>query len=61
MRLLEVELRKNLLVRHGRGVNLTEEGTLLLAHAKGMLAQAERARQEIGDLKGSPQTKHYSV
>lgn len=54
IRHLEVELRQNLLLRNGRGVSLTEEGTLLLAHARGILEQAERARQEVSDIKGSP-------
>jgi LysR family nitrogen assimilation transcriptional regulator len=57
VRMLEVELHLNLLVRNGRGVSLTEEGTMLLAHAKGILEQTERARQELKDIKGSPTGK----
>jgi LysR family nitrogen assimilation transcriptional regulator len=57
IRRLEVELHKSLLRRNGRGITLTEEGTVLLAHAKGLLEQAERARQEITDLKRSPTGK----
>lgn len=37
VRQLEVELLQNLCARNGRGINLTEEGRVLLAHAKGIL------------------------
>lgn len=48
VRLLEVELRQTLLVRNGRGVTLTEAGKRLLDHARGILAQVERARLDLG-------------
>ena len=54
IRQLEVELHQNLLFRNGRGVTLTDEGTLLLERAKDILDQVQRTRQEIEDLKGSP-------
>jgi LysR family nitrogen assimilation transcriptional regulator len=54
IRQLEVELQRNLLVRNGRGVSLTEEGAMLLSHAKGILEQVDRARQEIRDIQGLP-------
>lgn len=54
IRQLEVELQRNLLMRNGRGVSLTEEGALLLNHAKGILEQVDRARQEILDIQGLP-------
>ena len=54
IRLLEVELHQNLLVRNGRGVTVTEEGAVLLERAREILDQVARARQEIDDLKGSP-------
>ena len=57
IRQLEVELHQNLLLRNGRGVTLTEEGTVLLERAKDIIEQVERARQEIEDLKGSPTGK----
>lgn len=57
VRHLEVELRKNLLLRDGRGVRLTEEGAIFLAHAKGLIEQAERAREEISSYRGSPTGK----
>ena len=54
IRQLEVELQRNLLMRNGRGVSLTEEGAMLLSHAKGILEQVDRARQEIRDIQGLP-------
>ncbi len=53
VRLLEVELRHNLLQRNGRGAVPTEAGKLLLAHGRGILYQVERAREELGRLRGS--------
>ena len=47
-RLLEVELRQNLLDRNGRGATPTEAGQLLLEHGRGILHQVERAREELG-------------
>lgn len=53
VRLLEVELHQNLLVRNGRGAVPTEAGKLLLAHGRGILHQVERAREELGRVRGS--------
>ncbi|MEI8029694.1 MAG: LysR substrate-binding domain-containing protein [Comamonadaceae bacterium] len=53
VRLLEVELRQNLLIRNGRGAVATEAGKLLLAHGRGILHQVERAREELGRVRGS--------
>ena len=53
VRLLEVELHQNLLTRNGRGAVPTEAGRLLLAHGRGMLHQVERAREELGRVRGS--------
>jgi len=53
VRLLEVELRQNLLVRNGRGATPTEAGRLLLEHGRGILHQVERAREELGRVRGS--------
>ena len=47
VRLLEVELRQNLLVRNGRGATPTEAGQVLLEHGRGILHQVERAREEL--------------
>ena len=53
VRLLEVELRQNLLVRNGRGATPTEAGKLLLEHARGILHQVDRAREELGRVRGA--------
>jgi LysR family nitrogen assimilation transcriptional regulator len=52
VRLLEVELRQSLLVRNGRGAYPTEAGKLLLDHGRGILHQIERAREDLGRLRG---------
>jgi len=54
VRLLEVELRQNLLVRNGRGALPTEAGKVLLDHGRGILHQVERAREDLGRLRGTP-------
>ena len=53
VRLLEVELRQNLLVRNGRGALPTEAGQLLLAHARGILHQVARAREALAQARGA--------
>lgn len=53
VRALEVDLRQTLFDRNGRGVTLTEAGKRLLAHARGILQQVERARDELEDLRGA--------
>jgi len=53
VRLLEVELRQNLLLRNGRGATPTEAGQLLLEHGRGILHQVERAREELGRVRGA--------
>src|SRR5690606_10231698 len=57
VRQLEVELRQTLFHRNGRGVSLTEAGKTLFAHAKQILDQVERARQDLRELHGSPTGK----
>jgi LysR family nitrogen assimilation transcriptional regulator len=52
VRLLEVELRQNLLLRNGRGALPTEAGKLLLDHGRGILHQVERAKEELGRARG---------
>lgn len=52
VRLLEVELRQPLLLRNGRGAVPTEAGRLLLEHGRGILYQVERAREDLGRLRG---------
>ena len=47
VRQLEVELEQTLLYRNGRGVTPTDAGRRLLAHARGILIQVRRARDEV--------------
>jgi LysR family nitrogen assimilation transcriptional regulator len=54
VRSLEVELSQNLLQRNGRGAVPTEAGKRLLAHARSILQQVERARHEVDDVKDEP-------
>lgn len=54
VRKLEDELGVELLVRHSRGVELTEPGQILLKHANSILRQIERAKQEVQDVSGPP-------
>jgi LysR family nitrogen assimilation transcriptional regulator len=53
VRLLEVELRQNLLTRNGRGATPTEAGELLLEHGRGILHQVEHVREELGRVRGA--------
>jgi LysR family nitrogen assimilation transcriptional regulator len=48
VRLLETDLRVNLLQRTGRGVLLTEPGKRLFEHAVGILQLVTRAREDLG-------------
>ena len=54
VRHLETELHQALLRRTGRGIQLTNEGSLLYSHAKGILQQVAQARQALSDSKQSP-------
>lgn len=49
VRQLEVELGQTLFERNGRGVVLTDAGSRLLEHTRGILTQVGRARQELED------------
>lgn len=53
VRQLEVELRHTLLERNGRGVSATPAGQRMLAHAKGILQQVQRATQDLDALHGA--------
>jgi LysR family transcriptional regulator, nitrogen assimilation regulatory protein len=53
VRLLEVELRQNLLTRNGRGAVPTEAGQLLLEHGRGILHQVALAREELSAARGA--------
>ncbi|MEC8463890.1 MAG: LysR substrate-binding domain-containing protein [Pseudomonadota bacterium] len=54
VRKLEEELGVELLHRHSRGVETTEEGKVLLRHANAILKQVEQALHEVRDLSGEP-------
>lgn len=49
VRQLEIELGQNLFDRNGRGVVLTDAGSRLLEHTRGILMQVGRARQDLED------------
>lgn len=53
VRLLEVELRQNLLTRNGRGAAPTAAGKLLLEHGRGILHQVSVARDVLGAARGA--------
>src|SRR6218665_3068895 len=53
VRLLEVELRKSLWLRNGRGAAPTEAGQLLLKHGRSILHQVAPAREELGRVPGA--------
>jgi LysR family nitrogen assimilation transcriptional regulator len=52
--LLEQELKQHLLHRHGRGVEPTEAGRRFLGHGKALLDLAERAKEDLRNLKTTP-------
>ena len=54
VRSLEEELGVQLVHRNGRGIVLTEAGSLLNEYAKGILATLARAESEVGALRASP-------
>jgi LysR family nitrogen assimilation transcriptional regulator len=49
IRQLEQELKVQLLVRHSRGVELTDAGVILLGHARDILERIELARAAVRD------------
>jgi LysR family nitrogen assimilation transcriptional regulator len=60
VRLLETELRQNLLLRTGRGVVLTEAGKRLYEHSVGILQLVARARSDLMASRGEP-TGHIVI
>ncbi|MEH3085663.1 MAG: LysR substrate-binding domain-containing protein [Xylophilus ampelinus] len=54
VQLLEEELGQRLLVRTGRGVDPTESGLALLAHARGIFELADKARADLAERQASP-------
>jgi LysR family nitrogen assimilation transcriptional regulator len=53
VRQLEVELRQTFLWRNGRGVTVTEAGSVLLEHGRGILHQVALAKEELGAVRGA--------
>jgi LysR family transcriptional regulator, nitrogen assimilation regulatory protein len=60
VRLLETELRENLLLRTGRGVVLTEAGKRLYEHSIGVLHLLALAREDLVASRGEP-TGHIVI
>jgi LysR family transcriptional regulator, nitrogen assimilation regulatory protein len=54
VRQLEVELKQPLLHRNGRGVTPTDAGKRLLQHARGILMQVNRTRDELAEFRTTP-------
>jgi len=54
VRKLEVELKQPLLHRNGRGVTPTDAGKRLLQHARGILMQVSRTREELAEFRSTP-------
>lgn len=53
VRNLETEFRQHLLTRNGRGVVPTEAGRQLVELGRGLLHQAQRLREELGNARGA--------
>src|SRR2546425_4750985 len=54
VQLLEDEFGQRLMERHGRGIELTEAGVGLLAHARAILEVAEQARADMAERQRNP-------
>ncbi|MCD6734177.1 MAG: LysR family transcriptional regulator [Burkholderiaceae bacterium] len=54
VRALETDLRETLLLRNGRGVQLTEAGQRLFEHSVGILQMVSRAREDMGASRDEP-------
>jgi LysR family nitrogen assimilation transcriptional regulator len=51
---LERAVGERLMLRHSRGITLTEAGARLLSHARFILEQIEQAQRDIADFRGEP-------
>ena len=60
VRALEIELREPLLLRHGRGVQLTESGRQLLDHCHGILHLVMQAKADLAARRDEP-VGHISI
>jgi len=47
VRLLEIELGKNFLIRNGRGVTLTDAGRVMLEHGRGLMHQIDHLHEKL--------------
>jgi LysR family nitrogen assimilation transcriptional regulator len=54
VRALETELRETLLIRHGRGVRLTDAGQRLLEHGQDILQLVAQAKVDLQALRNEP-------
>ncbi|EHR71397.1 transcriptional regulator [Burkholderiales bacterium JOSHI_001] len=54
VRALETDLRETLLLRNGRGVELTEAGRRLFAHGVDILQLVDQARSDMGSQRDEP-------
>jgi len=52
---LEQHFGTPLFVRHGRGVNLTAAGTILLSHADALIREVERIEADVRGIKTEPE------
>lgn len=52
MQKLEDEIGQQLLIRHSRGIELTETGERLLGHARQIIQQFEIAQRDVREMKG---------
>lgn len=55
MQKLEEELQEQLLIRHSRGIELTDAGRRLLGHAKTILHQFEVAQDDVRGARSEPE------
>jgi LysR family nitrogen assimilation transcriptional regulator len=55
MQKLEDELQEQLLIRHSRGIELTDAGRRLLEHARTILHQVDLAREEVRGARNEPE------
>jgi LysR family transcriptional regulator, nitrogen assimilation regulatory protein len=55
MQKLEEELQEQLFIRHSRGIELTDAGGRLLAHARTILHQVDVAREDVRGGRGEPE------
>ena len=60
IRQLEIELRQNLLIRHGRGVVLTDSGRTLLKHVNIIMDQIDQAYEDLS-LSGGKLAGHITI